>query len=230
MKALALLLGVACAVYIRSLPGLALLCCASLLLMLVSRLPAGFLLRTLKVPFFFFILMFPVLIFTSGGTAVFHIGFLTVYKEGLQLCGMIFLRAVSILFICCVLFSTARLNETMYAFNRLCIPSALTQLFLFTYRYIFLYRDELFRLRRAVRLRGLTRAGSILRFRTMTGLIVNLLVHGLEHSERISAAMRLRGFTGEFHSGEIKKITWTDGLKSAAVLSVCVVLVVMENI
>jgi cobalt/nickel transport system permease protein len=72
-------------------------------------------------------------------------------------------------------------------------------LFLFTVRYIAVLGREYQRLRTAMKARGFRMRCDLHTWRSIGYLFGMLLVRSLERSERILAAMRCRGFQGDFH-------------------------------
>lgn len=88
-----------------------------------------------------------------------------------------------------------RLGRTL---ARLGAPDTLVHLLLFTVRYLDVLNREYRRLRTAMRARGFRAGAGRHTWRSMGWLFGMLMVRSLERSERITAAMRCRGFTGRF--------------------------------
>jgi cobalt/nickel transport system permease protein len=99
-----------------------------------------------------------------------------------------------------VLLVSAPLDATLKAAHALLVPGLLIQLGLLSYRYLFVLGDELDRLRVALRVRGFRNRASRHGYRTVGHAAGTLLVRGYERAERVSAAMRCRGFDGRFRS------------------------------
>lgn len=213
-KLVALSVFVACSAAVQSPPALLAVLSVALLLVFLARLPVLFALRSLRYPVLFVVLMLPVLAVTAGGAALTRIGPLPLYREGIATAAAIGVRAVAIVLAFLVMFSTARVHVTMQALQRLRVPAALVLILLFTYRYIFLYVEDLRKLRNAARLRGFSFAGGVRRLRTPASLIVVLLVRSFEQSERVEAAMRLRGFDGDFRTEARFETSRADVLKA----------------
>jgi cobalt/nickel transport system permease protein len=126
----------------------------SIILVLFTRIPLSFVLKTLKAPIVFLIMMTPILALTSGGSAALSFGFIKIYSDGLVASGRICVKALSMMLVFVALFGTTRLHVTMKALQSLRIPSSLLAIFLFTCRYIFLYIEDMQKLFTAARLRG----------------------------------------------------------------------------
>jgi cobalt/nickel transport system permease protein len=167
---------------------------------LLSRIPLSFVLKTLRAPFVFLLIMTPILILTSGGEAILTLGFIRVYRAGIEAASRIGVKALSIMMLFIVLFGTSELNRTMKALESFRIPPALLAIFLFTYRYIFLYIEDMQKLFTAARLRGFSLQRGLKHIRISVDVLVALLIRSHEQSERVYAAMQLRGFTGSFQS------------------------------
>jgi cobalt/nickel transport system permease protein len=117
-------------------------------------------------------------------------------KVALLLCS----KAVTILGLMLVLVATAPLHVTLQAAHSLRAPSVLVQLALLTYRYAFLLAGEFTRLRIALRVRGYRNRPTVHSYRTVGHAAATLLVQSAERGERVSHAMRCRGFDGRFRS------------------------------
>jgi cobalt/nickel transport system permease protein len=170
----------------------------ALVLILISRLPIRFVLRLLRAPLILLALMLPLLILTAGGPELWSWGFLRVYENGLILSARIAAKSLTVFLLFVGFFATVRLATALRALERLRIPSALLMILLFTYRYIYLYLEDMRKLLTAARLRGYTLQRGLRHFTTSSGILVTLLVRSYEQSERVAAAMGLRGFDGSF--------------------------------
>lgn len=197
-------------------------------LTLLARLPVGFVLKSLRYPVFFILLMLPILILTAGGDASWQLGPLTLYRSGAYTAAEIGMRGITVMLAFLVMFSTARIHVTMQALQAMRLPASLVQIFLFTYRYIFLYLDDLRRLRNAARLRGFGLTKGLRRIQNSASLIVVLLIRSLEQSDRVAAAMRLRGFDGTFRSDRTFITTSGDVKKAVALACLSLGILILE--
>ncbi len=213
---------------IKEASSLALIAVFSILLILLTRIPIRFVLRTLRAPLLFLVVMTPLLVFTAGGPVLISWGFLKVYSAGLYLAGRVGVRALSIMLVFLALFGTSRLHQTMKAMAFFKLPAALLAIFLFTYRYIFLYIEDLQKLFTAARMRGYTTQAGLLHARSTVGILVTLLIRSNEQSERLYASMQARGFQGKFYSLEAFRMRTGDFVKSTVVLAVAALLIFLE--
>lgn len=106
----------------------------------------------------------------------------------------IMLRFALTVSIAVILVATTGFQRLCSALGRLGVPAVLVTQLQFLYRYIFVLGDEGARLARARQLRSFGGSGHGLRvFGQMVG---SLLLRALDRAERISLAMRCRGFSG----------------------------------
>lgn len=172
-----------------------------LLLALLARIPARWLLGRWGAmsPFLLLcILLVPLCVPEAEPLAQW--GPLALSRRGLVVAGLICLKALAIVTVVLVGLTTAPLHTTLHAAHRLHVPGMLIQLALLSYRYIFLVTDELARLRVALRVRGYRSRPSRHSYRTIAHVSGTLLVRSHERAERVSQAMRCRGFDGQFRS------------------------------
>jgi cobalt/nickel transport system permease protein len=181
-------------------PALAVAALGALVLIGLARLPLLFVLRLLKAPLVLLALMMPLLVLTAGGPMLWSWGFLHLYKNGLSLAARILAKSLTVILLFVGFFGTVRLNTTLQTLEQLKVPSALLAILLFTYRYIHLYLEDLRKLLTAARQRGYNLQRSVGHIGTSAGILVTLLLRSYEQSERVAAAMRLRGFDGSFRT------------------------------
>jgi len=193
----------------------ALACLAtSLALVQLSRIPLGFVLRRLLPAGFFlaaFLLVFPL---GTGGEGL-PPGTLVYSRQRLFHGGIIVIRAAAIILLTFPLFGTSRFDVTMKALRSLRIPGPFVQLSVFCYRYIYVYLDELRRMRTAMRARGFRARPLLHALRTAGNSLGMLLVRSVERTQGIHDAMIARGYSGTFHTFQDFSTTRMDLLKSA---------------
>jgi len=140
-----------------------------------------------------------VLPFTTDGLALFRIGPLAYSIEGVRISAAITLKADAIVLALTVLLATVEMSSLGHALAHLRVPDKLTHLFLFTVRYIDVLHHEYQRLRQAMKVRGFQLRMDRHTYRSVGYLVGMLLVHSLDRSERVAAAMKCRGFVGRFY-------------------------------
>ncbi len=170
------------------------------LLLIVSKIPVGFILKRslVIIPFVVAIALF--IPFFKQGQIVgrFYFGTfpITITYEGLMIFWNIIAKAyLSIL--CMILLSvTTKFSDLLKAMENLKLPRIIVMIMSFMYRYIFVIIDELMSMKRAMD----SRASVIKRhsqIKVLARLIGVLFVRSYERAERVYAAMCSRGFSGK---------------------------------
>ncbi len=200
-KLAALLFAAAIAATLHTLPAATCALAAALLLAFLARLPPRWFLQRLGALAVFlalFTLPLPWLLDDNGpGWSVGPVRF---SLHGLEVALLLGAKAVTIVTLFLVVQVTAPLEATLKAAHALRVPGLLVQLGLLSYRYLFVLADELARLRIALRVRGYRNRANRHSYRTAGHVAGTLLVRGYERAERVSQAMRCRGFNGQFRS------------------------------
>lgn len=170
----------------------------TLLFLAISKLPLKMvLLRLLFANLFIFLFWF-FIPFTMKGEILFHVGPLTLSKEGLYYCVLITLKSNAILITLITLTATMPVFTLGRAMSSLGVPSKIVNLFIFTYRYIHAILLEYKRLKEAMEIRGFLPKTNIHTYRSYSYLIGMLIVKSHDRAERVHSAMICRGFKGRF--------------------------------
>ncbi len=200
----------------------------SLLLVLLARLPlTGTLKRTLGVDLFILFLLF-MLPFSTPGEAWFTLGPLTASWEGVWKAVEIGLKAMGVILTLLALVGTLEPQELGHALHRLKTPEKLVHLLLFTVRYLEVLKREFRRLRMAMKARAFVPRSNLHTWRSYGYLFGMLLVRSLERSERILAAMKCRGFNGQFHLLGTMQTSHHDALFGGLMVMILTVLALGE--
>lgn len=169
-------------------------------LVLLARLPWKTLMRRLIMVNGFIGLFWLILPLTYGGELLFEIGGLGFSRDGVLFAAILTLKSNAILLSLIALIATMPFVTLGQAMNRLCLPDKLVNLFLLTYRYIFVIEQEYTRIMRAIKIRGFVPRTSFHTYKTYAYVVGMLFVHASERAERVYDAMRCRGFRGKFYS------------------------------
>jgi cobalt/nickel transport system permease protein len=170
----------------------------ALLLAGLARIRPGLLVRRLQVVAGFLILVWLLLPVTYHGPAAGHLGPLTLSESGIRLAAAISFKSIAILVAFIALVATMQMATLGQALDRLRVPGIIVQLLLMTYRYIFLIESEYQRLKRAAKIRGFRPGSNMHTYRTYAYMVGMLFLRAAERAERVSQAMKCRGFTGRF--------------------------------
>jgi len=144
----------------------------------------------------FLIIMLP---FTTPGEAMFSVAGFGASWDGLAHALQITLKANAVILIMLSLLGTLDASTLGHAMASLRVPDKLVHLMLFTVRYLDVIGQEYKRMRRAMQARAFVMRSNAHTWRSIGYLVGMLLVHSLERSERIIAAMKCRGFNGKFY-------------------------------
>jgi cobalt/nickel transport system permease protein len=166
----------------------------SLLLLRLSRISIAFTLDLLKPLLFFlvpFFLLLPLRIERHG--ADLGVGW---DWDQVRVASVLSLRAFAIALAIFPMFGTAPFHLSMKSLQDLGVPKMLVQSLLFTYRYLFVYLEQLRKMKVAMRSRGFQPKFDLRTFKTYGYQVGMLLVTSYEQTERILSAMKSRGYDG----------------------------------
>ncbi len=193
LKVPAVLLLVFSFAFVRDLNLLPLLVVVAAITYALSGLPLKHLIYRVRLPGFFLLAMAVILPFWSGQTVLWQIGPLALRQEGLLGLLLIAVKFAAILTVVIALFGTTSLPQLTVALRTIGIPWLITDLLLFTYRYLYQLASDLRRMRTAARLRGFT-GKSISALKPLAFIAGTMLVRSHEQSERVFQAMTMRGY------------------------------------
>ena len=163
----------------------------------IARLDLRSLLRRICALEGFMLLMLVMLPFSTPGIPMFGYAGWTASWEGFLLALTIILKANAVTFTALALVGTLEPESLGHAMAKLGMPQVLVQLFLLSVRYIGVFQEEHHRIRRAMQARGFVPRGDCHTWRSFGWLFGMLLVRSFERSQRVLAAMKCRGFTGQ---------------------------------
>ena len=178
-------------------------------IIIISRVSLKqFFFRTLFfITLFAVVIAIPLLFITPGQIiALWKLGSLNIIitLEGVIVASSFILRIwVSLMAIMTLIFTTPFAN-LIHAMKYMRIPRIFLLLYSLTYRYIFLFIDELLRMLRAKEARSFRRLGFRMRFKILGQVFGTLLVRSINKSERVYRAMLARGYTGDLVTKEYK--------------------------
>ncbi len=163
----------------------------ALLLVLLSRLPARFVLWHLRAPAALGLLL---ALFVALGTPGSPLpGPFT--REGLVLGATVLFKVLASFLYFLSLVATAPLFRTLQAARALGVPEKLLALLLFTYRYLFVLLDRARNLSLAMQARGFRERTDRRTYELKARLYALLFLRAYEETERVLLAMYARGFS-----------------------------------
>lgn len=114
------------------------------------------------------------------------------------------------------LLATTTINDLALAMRKLRIPKVLISVLLMIYRYIIVLMEEGCRIKSAYQLRTMNRKSMTISDWSM--IMGQLLLRTIDRSEQVYSAMIMRGFQGEYYSGEVHKMKNTDLIYSFVIV------------
>jgi cobalt/nickel transport system permease protein len=180
-----------------------------LLANLLSNLGLGFTFRRSLVALPFALIALTVLFSMPGKPlSTFHFLFwdLTITDVGLLRFISILIRSWLSVQMAILLVATVRFPDLVHALEHLRVPSILTTIIAFLYRYLFVLADEVFRLMRARESRAAaaldTRSGGSIAWRAGVAgnMAGQLFLRSYERSDRVYNAMLARGYAGHMQT------------------------------
>lgn len=192
----------------------------ALAMLLISRIPLGFVAHTVKWVVLFLLPFFIILPLTyPSAAAAHHFLGMPFALEGLRLAVLIVVKALVIIIIAVAIFGSVRFDIAMIALQRLKCPPVIVQMMLFTYRYIFLFMAEMERMDTAMKARGFVKGPNLYTLKVMGNFVGTLLIRSFERTERIYKAMLSKGYQGEFHTLTVFRAGAKDFIKALLVLA-----------
>ena len=201
----------------------------ALMLTLFSGISVVFYLKKIYYPLLFLVPLFIFLPLSSGGNVLFSIFFISVYSKGLFISLLICLKVIAIIVLVNIMLNTAPFSDMASALKSLKVPDKMLNIILFTYRYFFVFFEDLRKMRVALTLRGFRNRSNIRSIRNSANLAGSILVRSYEQTERIYRAMLLRGYNGRIVSDKIFKTRLTDIILSMMIIAIPFIILYAET-
>lgn len=169
----------------------------AIFILLLSKIPLGFMFERMKPGLFF---VFPFLIimpFTVDGIVLFSVHGIDMTYEGLYYGVLVFVRAATSILLALIMLGTTKMDTTMKSLHSLKVPSALIQTLMFSYRFIFVFIDEFLSMWRSMTAKGYKVKANKRSLFIIGNIVGMLLVRSYERAERVYHSMSSKGYTGE---------------------------------
>lgn len=205
-KVVSLILLVILVTVLRSLTLLLLLYSAIVTACVLARLPLKKILLWYTLPVLFVISLVGLLAWGEPGNPVFSWSFigipLVLTDAGLLLIGVLLIKALIVVTFSIFFLMTTRYNHIAAVIDRI-FPDPLNQIFLLSYRFLFLTIGMTAALLKAVRSRG----GGLIRSIRIQGQIFAQVfaltfIRSLDRADRVHAAMAARGYHGSYATAQ----------------------------
>ncbi|MBT9148829.1 MAG: cobalt ECF transporter T component CbiQ [Dehalococcoidia bacterium] len=192
----------------------------TMLLVLISRLPLGFVAKRLLLVSPFALSFCLLILFThEGGDEIARFSFLSITSDGLERAALIAVRVMAAITLTLCMLSTMKFETTMKALEHLKIPTKLIQLLMFTYRYIFVLVDEFSSMSRSLTSRGFNKGTNMHTMTTLAKMIGMLLIRSYERADRVYHAMASRGYDGRMETIAEFRMHKTDIVKAITLIA-----------
>jgi len=132
------------------------------------------------------------------------------FSAGWIISASIILKGTLAVMTALLLIATTGMEDLSLSLRRLKVPKVFVLQLMMTYRYLMVLLEETARTIQAHSFRSLGHRG--IRKKTWGPLLGQILLRTFDRAQRIHDAMRLRGFTGEFHVGSKAAFGLTDAL------------------
>ncbi len=220
IKILSLVLFIFITALLKTIPVAAISLLIATMIIIITKIPFHFVANSIKIIIIFLAPFFLMLPFSYPGEAAFHVIWFPFAWEGFRLSVLIFTKAAAIVLTTNAIFGSARFDVSMIALQNLKCPKVLVQMILFTYRYIFVFIDEIKRMEKAMRSKGFVMGANMNTLRTMGNFVGALLIRSFERTSRVYSAMLSKGYEGELHSMVRFKAHGKDFVKAGIVVVV----------
>lgn len=176
-------------------------------ILVLSKIPLNFVFKRslIIVPFVILISIF--IPFMKDGNVIFSLFFLKVTENGVLTFFNVLIKAWLSVVSMILLTSTTQFSNLLHGFEALKVPKIVVMLMSFVYRYLFVFEDEIMRMRRAAYSRNIKK-GFFHQVEVFGNIVGSLFLKTYERGERIYVSMTSRGFDGKirtFKEFELKK-------------------------
>jgi len=197
----------------------------AVIILVISALPYHFIMHGLSFVLVFLIPFFLIMPFTYPGEASFSLLGLPFAWEGLRLATLIFIKALSIVLLTFSIFGSSRFDVSMMAMQKMKFPKTIIQMLLFTYRYTFVFLEEMKCMHTSMKVRGFIARTDVKTLKIFGHFVGTLLVRSFERTERVFNAMLAKGYQGELHSMVTFESNTNDYVKALCVIVIAFSLV-----
>ncbi|TEW56538.1 cobalt ECF transporter T component CbiQ [Psychromonas sp. RZ22] len=159
---------------------------------------------------FFMLALICILPFTTPGEPMFTVFGLAASWQGLSHALLITIKANAVLLVLFSLVATMSASTLGHALAHLKVPDKLVHLLLFMVRYLDVISQEYKKMRRAMQARAFVLRTNRHTWKSIGYLFGMLLIRSVERAERISDAMKCRGFCGRYYLNDKMKISNVD--------------------
>lgn len=154
-------------------------------------------------------------------------GFPIATERGLTASLLIFKALTSIL-VMAILLGTQSVQQYFCGLAHMRLPALLVAVLYLAYRYVFLFRDQVATMQRALAARGFQPGLKKSSFKVFGEMAGGLLVKAVDRSDAVYRAMSARAFAGRLHTGRPLPVTKRDQVKCGLVLMFTAIIMLAE--
>jgi len=172
----------------------------SILILIISRLPIKFVLKRIWSPFLFIFAFAAALLLSTGADGseiLWSISFIDITAAGAENAGLILIRATAAILMITVLLATTRFDDIVKVLYDLKMPIFLLQILIFSYRYIFVFSEEMENMKNSMAAKGFRPKLSMRMFSSIANMLGMLLIKSFERGDEVYKSMVAKGYTGK---------------------------------
>lgn len=222
-RTLSLFILICCLAMAESLSQAAVGLIISLVLVNAARFPLDHVLRFVRWPAIFLLPLAVILPFSGDAGEIASLPLLHLHipwsSQGVYLGLLFIIRGLGASLVAMVLVGAAPFTVTVQALHDLGLPSTLTQIFLFAYRYVFLLNDELMNMGRSMSCKGFMKRSDLRTAQVLAMSLTMLFIRSYERAQAVYLAMLSRGYRGELSCRGRERIDRSDFIKSLMVFA-----------
>ncbi|SET55431.1 cobalt ECF transporter T component CbiQ [Oceanobacillus limi] len=142
---------------------------------------------------------------------------------------LIIIKAFTSMTVITILLETQSLDTLMNSLTGLKMPPMLITILILSYRYVFLFLDDISRMMTAAKSRFFKGELGVRSLRVYGHFIASLLIKALHRSDKMYEAMASRGFNGQLAFQSTKKVGYHDIFKTCLTVIVIALLIIFER-
>lgn len=221
------------AVSARTVTSLITLSVLIIILSVTSRIPLRFffLRTTIFIPLFAAVIALP-LLFITPGKSLAIIGYdeylVSITWEGIYKATCFTLRIWVCIASLALLVLTTKFFSLVHAVEKFRIPKLFIAMTAITYRFIFLFINEAYRMVLAKEARTVKKEGRLQNMRSLAHIISTLFIRAYERGERVYMAMTARGYSGEVKSMNEMRCSRKDWFFGFSCVLACITTLLVE--
>jgi cobalt/nickel transport system permease protein len=154
---------------------------------------------------------------------------LSFHTQNLQFIFLIVMKAFTSMTVITIILDSQSLDQFMNSLSGLKIPAVFITVLILSYRYVFLFLDDIQKMQTAARSRFFRGGLGISKIKVYGQLTAALLSRSMERADRMYEAMASRCFTGQLYFQKGQKIMAADIGKTGCAVLIILLLLVLDK-